>query len=147
MSEKRVNLNSARHDTQRLVMETIVEDDVCPFCPDNLHKYHTQPILAQGEHWLVTTNQWPYDHTDHHFLLIATRHIQTITDVPPGGFEELGEHVKNLIRDYDLTYGGLAMRFGEITLTGASVNHLHAHVLQAARDLPEGEKVRFKFSR
>ena len=147
MSDKRVNLSNARNDGQRQIMETIVDDGVCPFCLENLEKYHKQPILASGEYWLVTTNQWPYEHTEHHFLLIAKRHVQTVTDLPPGAFEELGEHIKELVRAYGLTHGGVAMRFGDIAYTGASVNHLHAHVLQASKNLPEDAKLKFKFSR
>lgn len=147
MSDQRVNLHNARHDAQRRVMEAIVDDNVCPFCIDNLKRYHQQPILYEGTHWLVTTNQWPYEHTKHHFLLIATQHVETVTDLPVGAFEELGAMVGKLIREYGLSYGALGMRFGDVRYSGASVNHLHAHVLQAIEDLPEGAKLQMKFSR
>lgn len=147
MSEKHVNLDNARHDDQRQIMETIVGDDVCPFCMENLKKYHQRPILAEGDHWLVTTNQWPYEHTQAHFLLIAKRHIETVTDLESGAFEELGGHIQRLVRDNGLDYGGIAMRFGDARYTGASVNHLHVHALQAAKDLPDGAKLKMKFSR
>jgi diadenosine tetraphosphate (Ap4A) HIT family hydrolase len=147
MSEQHVNLDNSRHDDQRRVMETIVGDNVCPFCLDNLKKYHQRPILSEGDHWLVTTNQWPYEHTQAHFLLIAKRHIESVTELEPGAFEELGGHIQKLVQDNGLDYGGVAMRFGDVRYTGASVNHLHAHVLQAVKDLPEGAKLRMKFSR
>lgn len=147
MTEHHVNLDNARHEDQLEVMKTIIDDGVCPFCIDSLRKYHKKPIIDESDHWIVTSNQWPYEHTSAHFLLIARHHIQTITELPSGAFEELGSHVKHLIDNYDLDYGGLAMRFGDIRYTGATVNHLHAHVLRAERDLPENVKVKFKFSR
>lgn len=147
MSEQHVNLHNARHDDQLEVMKNIIDDGVCPFCIESLRKYHKKPILEEGTHWIVTSNQWPYENTDAHFLLIARKHIQTITELPGGAFEELGDHIKNLITDNDLDYGGVAMRFGDVRYTGATVNHLHAHVLQAKKNLPEGVKVKFKLSR
>lgn len=145
--KKHVNLDNARLNEQRQVMETIVQDDVCPFCPDSLKKYHKEPIIAEGKYWTITTNQWPYEHTDAHFLLIARQHVETVTDLAPGAFEELGQHIQALVRDNQLQYGGIAMRFGDIRYTGATVNHLHAHLLQAAKDIPADTKLKFKFSR
>lgn len=147
MAHEHVNLEHARYDDQRKVMQKSVEDDECPFCLEALHKYHKQPILAESEHWVVTTNQWPYAHTDAHFLLIAKHHAETVTDLPLEAYTDLGRQVKWLARKYQLAYGGLAMRFGDTAHTGATVNHLHVHIIQAAKDLPEGEKVKFKFSR
>lgn len=147
MTEKHVNLDNARHVSQREVMRGSVEDGVCPFCIESLKKYHKQPILNESRHWVVTTNQWPYENTDAHYLLIAKRHIETVTELPLDAFEDLGRQVKKLVTEEELAYGGLAMRFGDTRFTGATVSHLHAHVLQAAKDLPEGEKVRFKLSR
>ncbi|MEP6710496.1 MAG: HIT domain-containing protein [Candidatus Saccharibacteria bacterium] len=147
MTERHVNLSNTRYDDQREHYEAIVDDGVCPFCIDVLKKYVKQPILIEGEHWVATTNRWPYENTDAHFLLIARQHVETITELPKGAFEELGDQVKQLIRDNDLEYGGLAMRFGDIRYTGATVSHLHAHVLQARKDLPDDTKVKFKFSR
>lgn len=147
MTERHVNLDNARRHDQLEVMKDIVDDDVCPFCIESLRKYHKKPIIDEGPNWIVTSNQWPYEHTDAHFLLIARHHIQTINELPSGAFEELGDHVKNLITDNNLEYGGLAMRFGDIRYTGATVNHLHAHVITAEKNLPDGVKVKFKLSR
>lgn len=147
MNERHVNLGNARHDDQREVMQESVDDGVCPFCIESLRKYHKQPILSAGEHWLVTENQWPYEYTDSHYLLIARNHIETVADLPLEAFEDLGRQVKWLVSDRDIAYGGLAMRFGDTRYTGATVSHLHAHLLQAKKDLPEDAKVKFKFSR
>lgn len=148
MAEKilRVNLDNARLDVQREVMQGIIDDNVCPFCVDSLRKYHKRPIIETGEHWMLTENQWPYVNTRFHYLMIAIQHIESILDVGPGAFEELGEMSKLVLRMENTDYGGLAMRFGDITKTGATVGHLHAHIMQASPDMPQGDKLRFKLS-
>ena len=147
MSGQRVNVENSRDDDQRRVMEAIADDSVCPFCGDNLQRYRSQPILKENDHWVVIKNQWPYEHTKHHFLLITKQHIETVTELPAGGFEALGELVKALAKEHGMSYGALAIRFGDVRFTGASVNHLHAHVLQAAEEMPEGAKLKMKLSR
>lgn len=145
MSEQHVNLEAARSANQLEVLETIIDDGVCPFCIESLTKYHKLPILREGAFWLATENQWPYKFTQSHHLIIARQHVETITELPPGAFEELGEHAKALVDEYGMEYGGLAMRFGTPEKTGASVRHLHAHLLRAVENLGEGDKLKFKF--
>lgn len=140
----RVNLDNARLPAQLEVMQGIIDDDVCPFCIDSLRKYHKKPILEIGEHWLLTENQWPYANTKFHYLLIALQHIESILDAGPGAFEELGEMSKLVLRKENTDFGGLAMRFGDITKTGATVGHLHTHIMQVSPNIPPGEKLKFK---
>ncbi|HEY8992555.1 MAG TPA: HIT domain-containing protein [Candidatus Microsaccharimonas sp.] len=139
-----INLGNSRREDQREVMETINDNKECPFCEDNLHKYHKVPILRQGEHWTFTDNQWPYEHTQYQFLAIARQHLQTLSELPPGSFDELLGHFQWAEQEFQVAYGGLAMRFGDIRQTGATVNHLHAHMIVPEPDLPSEEKVRFK---
>jgi ATP adenylyltransferase len=143
-SESFVNLNNARNDEQRGVMETIEQNNECPFCPDALHKYHQQPILRSGEHWLLTPNQWPYDNTRTHLLAIAAYHAETLADLQPGSFDELQTHFAWAEAEFKIAAGGLAMRFGDTARNGATVRHLHAHLIQPDPDRPEDAKVRFK---
>lgn len=142
-----VNLGHARHDDQLEVMRGIIDDGVCPFCIESLRKYHKQPILDEGDHWIVTTNQWPYENTKAHYLLIARQHIQTVTELPSGAFEEFGDHIKRLIEKDNMPSGGVAMRFGKVEEVGGTVEHLHGHLLQPKDDLTEDQKLKFKFSR
>lgn len=142
-----VNLNHARTDDQRGIMQQIVDDSTCPFCPESLEKYHKQPILKKSRHWIVTTNQWPYRNTDAHYLLIARVHAETITELPGGAFEDLGEQIQDLVRQKKLTYGAVGMRFGDTQHTGATVSHLHVHLVHPSPSIPAGESVRFKMSK
>jgi diadenosine tetraphosphate (Ap4A) HIT family hydrolase len=143
-NEAFINLDNSRRNDQREVMETIKDNAECPFCEDNLHKYHKAPILRQGELWTFTNNQWPYEHTQYQFLAITRQHIQRLEELPSGSFDELLGHFQWAEQEFQIAYGGLTMRFGDIRQTGATVNHLHAHMIVPEPDLSRAEKVRFK---
>ena len=130
MNEKKtVELGNIRLDEQRSVMEAIVKDDVCPFCPDHLQKYHKEPILVQNDFWVLTKNQWPYEGTEFHLLLILKRHAEGVRHLSPEEWTALGE----LVSWFDGSlhpHGGLVgMRFGNPTFSGATVRHLHAQII------------------
>ncbi len=139
-------MDNARHDDQRNVMEGIAQDGVCPFDEEYLAKYHKQPILRRGTYWVLTLNQWPYEHTRVHLLAIARQHVESIDELNAGAGEELFDHLRWAIKEYNIDFGGLAMRFGDVKHNGASVNHLHAHFIVPDKDKPADAKVKFKIS-
>lgn len=141
-----VNLDNARFDDQRDVMKSIERDEVCPFCPEHLHKYHKQPIVREGEHWKITPIQWPYEHTRAHLLAISAYHAESLNDLREGSFNELQEHFQWAEIEYRIAAGGLAMRFGDVTKNGASVRHLHVHIIVPSDDKSPVDKIRFKIS-
>lgn len=145
-SKDYVNMDNARHDDQRTVMQQIIDDGVCPFDEVYLEKYHTPPILRRGTFWTVTPNQWPYEHTSLHLLAIARNHVESIDELEHGAGEELFDHVRWAIKAYKIDFGGLAMRFGDVKHNGASVDHLHVHLIVPDKDKPADAKVRFKIS-
>lgn len=144
--ESFVDLSKARTSEQLRVMQEIQEEGHCPFDLDQLQKYHKEPILRRGEHWLLTPNQWPYENTRVHLLAIAATHTESLMDLRPGSMDELLEHLQWAEFAYNITAGGLAMRFGDVKKNGATVNHLHAHLIVPEDTMPEGAKVRFKIS-
>lgn len=124
-----VNLDNARTQEQTSVMQDIVSADHCPFCRENLEKYHKLPILKEGDFWLVTENQWPYQHTKHHFLIIYKNHITRPSELEKGAGDELIELSAWIEKEYQFPGGGLVMRFGDTDYSAGSVSHLHAQVL------------------
>ena len=124
-----VDLDNARLDEQREVMQDIIAADHCPFCRENLAKYHKTPILREGQYWLVTTNQWPYAHTQLHLLFILKEHATELTELDPAAGAELIEHAQWAAREYDIPGGGLVMRFGDTAHSAGTVAHLHAQLV------------------
>jgi diadenosine tetraphosphate (Ap4A) HIT family hydrolase len=137
-------VDGARSDQQRKVMEQIRDVAECPFCEENLKKYHKKKILKKGKYWLLTENQWPYKHTKLHLLAIARKHVERLEDLPKAAFGELLELFQQAEKEHQLDYGAVAMRFGDVTRTGATVLHLHAHLIVADHDHPDYTNVRFK---
>ncbi|MDP2629463.1 MAG: HIT domain-containing protein [Candidatus Harrisonbacteria bacterium] len=142
--DKHVNVNHARLDEQRKVMEKIVEDDRCPFCPQYLRQYHKEPIILDGTYWILTNNQWPYEDVKHHFLIILKRHARHIKELSIEEFSELHELIKKACEKFSMPGASFFLRFGETKYTGGSVNHLHAQLLQGDADNPNHKSVKVK---
>lgn len=142
-----IDIDNAREDEQKQVMEDIAEAKHCPFCRENLCKYHQEPILKEGKFWIVTTNQWPYAHTKHHFLLIYKVHAVNLSDLSPAAGQELFELVAEIEESYKLQGGGFAMRFGDTNYSAGTVNHLHVQLIEPDLTDPDFAPVRIKIGK
>ena len=111
----------------RTVLDKIEGEGECPFCPtsSNYLADHHQPIVAESGHWFLTTAQWPYDDTSAHYLIVLKAHKTHISQL--NRFEWLS--LQDIMGEVELAGGALAIRFGDPGLTGATVTHLHAHIL------------------
>ena len=139
-----VNLDNARLDEQREVMRKIIASGECPFCQENLLMYHKQPILRESGAWLLTHNQWPYKHLRVHLLLIAKEHAESLKDLPIEAGLEMLEMCQWAEKKFDIKSGALAIRFGDVRYNGATVRHLHVHIVAGNHEHPDFETVRFK---
>jgi len=143
-----VNLSAARTDGQRAVMEEIQEQGHCPFCRENLAKYHKNPILKEGTYWLLTENQWPYEKVKQQLLAIYKTHIEHLTEMAPEAGAELITLFAEETKKRKIEGGGVAIRFGSSTdgNYGSSVLHIHAHLIEPdLAKLEETESWKFKF--
>lgn len=134
--KKRVDIGNADTGVRSNYSDTLAEiiaDGFCPFCEAHLTKHHKNPILLKGKYWLVTKNAWPYEGARFHFLFIARSHVENIESVKPPMWQELQTLYKKLVRIHNLSGATLLLRSGETGLTGASVNHLHAHLVVGSK--------------
>ena len=118
----------AKSDEYKKVIATIAEQGDCPFCPENF-KHHKKEILNTDGNWFITENSWPYDGTSHHLLLINTQHKEQFAELTPQDFQSVMNLVNWAIKKFELKGGGITLRFGETRLTGATVCHLHFHLI------------------
>ncbi len=139
-------LPAARFDNQAGYMEEILNDGVCPFCPEWLDWYHDNPIVLETDHWVITKNDNPYTGTVHDILLIPIRHVEHFARLTLAEQQDFGNAVNAAIAKFGLEYGALGMRFGDMSRTGGSVAHLHAHIKVGDVDNPDHQPVRFKMS-
>lgn len=142
-------MDNIRREDQKEVMTEIAEQKHCPFCLENLLKYHKKPIIKEGKYWVLTDNQWPYDKIKHQLLAIYKTHIEHISEIDPEAGSELIELFKEESVKRNIPGGGIAIRFGsnpEHGSYGNSVLHIHAHLIEPNLDaLAPDEAWRFKF--
>ncbi len=140
-----MNLEHARHPDQRTVMEELAGKGLCNFCPENRSEGDVLGSVWQGRHWVLVPNRWPYEFTALHLLAIPERHVIFPNELTREEWEEFRELLDWAIQEYKLEAGSLGMRFGVMRLTGATVEHLHVHLIVADPDVtkPGYERVRF----
>lgn len=115
--------------TYEQVIKGIAGDGVCPFCSEHLLAYHKKPIVEK-KYWWVTDNMYPYHPVRQHFLFIHKAHIEHIAEISDRALTEL--HA--IIKEKKIAGGAFVLRFGDTHFTGASVAHLHAHLVQSDPD-------------
>jgi diadenosine tetraphosphate (Ap4A) HIT family hydrolase len=146
---KNINSDASRREDQKKVMAKIEGVGHCPFCQENLFKYHKKPILKEGQYWILTDNQWPYDNIKHQLLAIYKKHIDHFKDIDPEAGAELFSLFQEEIKKRNIPGGGIAMRFGSnlpIGDYGTSVYHLHVHLVEPdLESLSSKENWKFKF--
>ncbi len=142
-----VDLDNARLDEQRNVMKKIMAEGHCPFCAENLTRYHKQPILRDGKYWSLTYNQWPHANTKLNLLIIYKAHAENLSQLDPRSGNELLEILTWAATEFKVPGGGVGIRFGNTDYSAGSVNHIHAQFFVPDRENPEFEPVRFKIGK
>lgn len=136
-----VNLEYARHEDQRAVMERIHQQGFCPFCPKHRTSGEVLKPLHRGKHWILVPNRWPYKSTSLHAILITERHIRFFDELRHEEVAELVELLSWARKTYNLTAYSLGVRAGDLHLTGGTVDHLHIHLIVAN---PETDKLGYE---
>lgn len=126
--KKFVNSIAAKTEWYKNMLGDIAKEDVCPLCPKTM-RWHTKPILKRRGGWLITENFNPYKNTAHHLLIISPIHKESLHQLTRRDWDSLVYLLNWAIKKYRIRGGGIAMRFGDTRFTGASVAHLHAHLI------------------
>lgn len=135
MTDRHVNLQNARAGLYADVIANIAEKKICPFCPEHITTIHKNPIEEHSA-WLVTDNMYPYRPTKQHVLIVHRQHIEGMDQVSSDAWAELRVIIKAETAKRGIVGGSFFLRFGETKFTGASVTHLHAHLIQSDPDDP-----------
>lgn len=133
MTKKVVDTRYAKSEDYKEILNAIEKTAKCPFCKENF-KYHRKKILRSEKGWVITESSWPYKNTRFHFLIIPEEHRESFEELNSADFAALSELVKWAIKKYKLKGGGLALRFGDSLYTGATVCHLHFHLMVPMTD-------------
>lgn len=126
--KKYVSKKYAKNNEYLAVLTEIEKEGKCPFCHENF-KYHKHPILKKYGDWFITKISWPYKNTANHLILICKTHKEKFEDLTDIDFRKILGLVKWAIHKFKIKGGALALRFGDSNYTGATVTHLHAHLI------------------
>jgi ATP adenylyltransferase len=137
--------DNARSPEQLAEMRRLDAAGVCLFCPEYLASQSRQQVLFSTQHWTITPNEFPYPGTSLHLLLVPHQHAADVL--------ELGEEVRSdfwvalraVAERHGLRHYGLGVRNGDCRFTGATIRHVHAHVLVSAVH-DDAPPVRMRFS-
>src|SRR5207248_2933639 len=75
-------------------MRALEAEGVCIFCRE-------PPFEHAGEHWYVTGNDFPYEGTAAHYLIVARRHVQAFEELP----DEAGAELWSIRRELAAHHG------------------------------------------
>lgn len=129
--DRYIYMPNVRTVEQMEAMQEIRETGVCPFCLEHRGRWHKKPDIWSGVHWVVSENMWPYSWTKEggvHLVLFLKTHAET--EIPPGAWEELGTVLSEMSSRFSIPGGGLYVRLGDPKWTGATVRHIHGHIVQ-----------------
>lgn len=128
MKSEFVNIKNARKGEYKKVIEEIAKTGKCPFCKENF-KYHKKPIVKRKSDWFLTEANWPYKNANCHLMILGEKHRENFSELKKRDFETISYLARWAIKKYKIKGGALALRFGDSNLTGASVTHLHFHLI------------------
>ena len=121
------HLPAARTAEQRHQMELLGEANICVFCPQHFESHHREPVVISGDHWYVTTNDYPYSGTSAHYLIVPHRHVSSFKELPDEAGAELWKLKRSLSARSDAPATATIERSGDMRFNGGSVAHLHVH--------------------
>jgi diadenosine tetraphosphate (Ap4A) HIT family hydrolase len=129
MKENKRKFIDAHYAKSRFYKKVLTEVQGAKVCPMCTLKWHTNPILKTQGAWFITETFQPYPNAAMHFLIIGKRHKENLSQLTPRDWKEISELQKWAIKKYKIQGGGIAMRFGDTAHTGATVAHLHMHLI------------------
>lgn len=125
---KVVDPKNARSEDYRAVLKKIEAGGKCPFCPKNFN-WHRKPLLRRSGRWLITEASWPYKNAKFHFLIIGGKHTERVQKLTAEDFRDILFLLRWAVKRFGIAGGALSLRFGDMAYTGATVRHLHFHLI------------------
>lgn len=128
MPKKIVDTRHARSLKYRKVLEEIEKKGKCPFCLQNF-KYHPSKVLKKKNGWFITENGYSYKDAEHKFLIICEKHKTELKELTAKDLISVKYLADWAVKKFLIQGGALALRFGATNYTGATVQHLHFHLI------------------
>jgi len=133
MTKTKLRLDNARTPEQLQRMGRLAKKFGCFFCKGNYLKVGASPALHQARYWFIKKNDYPYKGAVHHYLIASKTHVTKVTDISPSAWAELLKVIKWLEKRLKVKGGSIFARSGEMAYTGATLDHIHFHLLVGAK--------------
>jgi ATP adenylyltransferase len=127
-------------------MQRLEAAGICLFCPQSLREHARQRVIIETAHWSVTPNAFPYAGTRLHLLVVPHQHANDMLDLDDEALGDFWATLRLVREQFGLGHYGLGVRNGNCSFTGATIAHVHAHVLVGDPSLEPEVPVRMRFS-
>jgi ATP adenylyltransferase len=134
------DLTAARTDDQQRYMEELAEKGICLFCSDE----HRSKVELTGKYWYVVRNDFPYEGTSDHYLIVPHAHVSSFDELPDEAAADLWALKRELKERLDPPATATVERSGDMRYNGGSVAHLHVHFV--ALETAPTRTVKFRVS-
>jgi diadenosine tetraphosphate (Ap4A) HIT family hydrolase len=125
-------------------MMRLERESTCIFCDERAGSEHAAEVIKTGDYWYVTTNDFPYEGTVAHYLIVARDHVNSFDQLPDAAGAELWSLRRLLKARVAAPAFATVERSGDMRLNGGSVEHLHVHMVALGED--PSHTVRFRVS-
>lgn len=133
-----INIGNARDPEQVSRMKTLQAANLCYFCKEGSLADNTLPrSINEGEYWYVMKNDFPLEGSIHHYLIVPHRHVINAEEISEVEAIELYRITSSLKLQLGITGYSMFVRSGDMTLTGATLAHVHWHFIMGGPK-PEG---------
>ncbi len=132
--------SNARFKEQADEMKHLSDLNLCMFCPEGLMVVKKK-IVHTGTFWFISPNEYPYEGTTVHVMIIPRRHVVSITDLQGDELSELIEMTRWVNEKYAIEGATLFCRYGDTQYTGGTIQHLHIHIAQGKKKTSTSKKV------
>lgn len=124
-----MRMDNARHEEQRKRMAELKEQGKCFFCDQNYLKIGAAEAILGMNYWYVRNNDYPYSGTTHHCIIAPYRHVKRVTELSTEEWQELLLAFKLVEDSLNVPGESIFARSGDMAYTGATLDHLHFHLL------------------
>ncbi len=136
--EHLVDRHYTRGDPQyQEMMKQVAQDGhQCPFCTMAVHP---KPILHEvgkgtAHHWFITERHAVPGDVEQYLMIIPGRHLENYQEMTTNDHLMVQRLVEWAEQEFSLEGFGLLLRSGASRRTGATVRHLHYHIIMPEID-------------
>ncbi len=93
-------------------------------------KYIDQEIMRVTDYWYISKNRFPYEGVEEQFLIVARYPVYQKEQITDAMWNDLQNIWLDLSLQYDISGGALCLRFGDPSLSGATLKRFHVHLIK-----------------